>query len=97
MASPLREADLFRARFTWSGPRVPGRDALDAAERLLDHCRYATSSGEHALTVGQRLPASSGGSGERAERARTALRDSGDLSMGEELRVQNRQLLQALE
>ncbi|MEU0259433.1 ATP-binding protein [Streptomyces sp. NPDC006183] len=97
VASPLREADLFRARFTWSGPRVPGRDALDAAERLLDHCRYATSSGEHALTVGQRLPASSGGSGERAERARTALRDSGDLSMGEELRVQNRQLLQALE
>ncbi|MYV66553.1 hypothetical protein GT043_11510, partial [Streptomyces sp. SID2131] len=60
VASSLREADLFRARFTWSGPRVPGRDALDAAERLLDHCRYTASSGEHALTVGQRLPASPG-------------------------------------
>ncbi|MFB7032535.1 ATP-binding protein, partial [Streptomyces sp. NPDC056295] len=32
-----------------------------------------------------------------AEHARAALRDSGDLSMGEELRIQNRQLLQALE
>ncbi|MGW9438900.1 ATP-binding protein [Streptomyces sp. NPDC055607] len=97
VASSLREADLFRARFTWSGPRVPGRDALDAAERLLDHCCYTASSGEHALTVGQRLPASPGLPGERAERARTALHDSGDLSMGEELRTQNRQLLQALE
>lgn len=97
VASPVGEPELFRARFTWNGPRVPGRDALDAAGRLLDHRRYDASSGEHALTVGQRLPASQGRSGQRAERARAALRDSGDLSMGEELRIQNRQLLQALE
>ncbi|MFJ3814201.1 ATP-binding protein [Streptomyces sp. NPDC090056] len=95
--SPLGEPELFRTRFVWSGPRVPGRDALDAAERLLDHCRYEASAGDHALTVGQRLPASQGPPGQRAEHARAALRDSGDLSMGEELRIQNRQLLQALE
>ncbi|MFC7796307.1 ATP-binding response regulator [Streptomyces cinereoruber] len=97
VASPLREPELFRARFAWSGPRVPGREALAAAERLLDHCAYEASSEGHALTVGQRLPASQEGPGQRAERARAALRDSGDLSMAEELRTQNRQLLRALE
>lgn len=97
VASPLREPELFRARFTWSGPRVPGREALAAAERLLDHCAYEASSEGHALTAGQRLPASQEGPGQRAERARAALRDSGDLSMAEELRTQNRQLLRALE
>ncbi|MFF4169529.1 ATP-binding protein [Streptomyces sp. NPDC001744] len=91
------EPGLFLARFSWTGPREPGRGALGAAARLLDRCDHVPAPGGHTLTVGQRLPVSPELHEELVERVHAALRDSGDLSMGEELRTQNRQLLRALE
>ncbi|WP_051804688.1 hybrid sensor histidine kinase/response regulator [Streptomyces griseus] len=85
------------ASFTWGGPRRPGPETVRAAHRLLDHSRYSTSDEGHTLTVGQRLPSTNTPPEQLIERARAALLGSGDLSMGEELRSQNRQLLRALE
>ncbi|MFC9731761.1 ATP-binding protein [Streptomyces roseolus] len=88
---------FFVADFRWSGARRPGTDTLRAAERLLDLSRHLASDDGHALTVGQRLPSSRNLPERRLDQARAALLGPGDLSMSEELRTQNQQLLRALE
>ncbi|MFF9144888.1 ATP-binding response regulator [Streptomyces sp. NPDC055051] len=95
--APLPGGVHFLASFTWGGHRRPGTETVRAAHRLLDHSVHGTSDEGHTLTVGQRLPSSNTPPGQRVERARAALLGSGDLSMAEELRSQNRQLLRALE
>ncbi|MFE6710718.1 ATP-binding protein [Streptomyces sp. NPDC057695] len=91
------QAAQLLARFTWSGARRPDASTLRAAERLLDRCTYTTSEEGNTLTVGQRLPSSQDLSRERLERIREQLHGPSEFSMTEELRSQNRLLLQALE
>ncbi|MFJ7988371.1 ATP-binding protein [Streptomyces sp. NPDC096351] len=92
-----RQAPHLLARFTWSGERRPDASTLRAAERLLDQCTYTTSEEGNTLTVGQRLPSSEDLTRERLDRIREQLNGPAEFSMTEELRSQNRQLLQALE
>ncbi|MFK0237449.1 ATP-binding protein [Streptomyces vinaceus] len=87
----------FRAIYTWRGEREPGPDVLTAAERLLDVCSYDRADGHHRLTVGQRTPATGTPAQQRIEQAHRELREAGGLSVDDELRTQNRQLLAALE
>ncbi|WP_405578542.1 ATP-binding protein [Streptomyces sp. NBC_01190] len=94
----LEDADPPRVtvRFAWTGARVPSAEILQAAERLLDHCAW--SPGERpVLVLGQHLPATSLPPADLAARARNELVGLSGVSMSEELRNQNHDLLAALQ
>ncbi|MFF8413579.1 ATP-binding response regulator [Streptomyces omiyaensis] len=96
-AEERSEGACFLASFTWRGSGRPGAETVRAARRLLDRSEYRTSEEGHTLTVGQRLPSTGTSRRQLIEQAHGAVLGSGDLSMSEELRSQNRQLLRALE
>ncbi|MFD9642195.1 ATP-binding protein [Streptomyces sp. NPDC059082] len=91
------EAPHLLACFGWSGGRRPDAATVRAAERLLDHSSYTASGEGHTLTVGQRLPSSQDLTQQRLDRIRAQLHGPAEFSVTEELRSQNRQLLDALE
>ncbi|MYS23530.1 Response regulator receiver domain-containing protein [Streptomyces sp. DvalAA-14] len=91
-ADPPRVA----VRFEWTGDAVPAPEILQAAERLLDQCEW--TPGEHpVLLLGQHLPPTSEPPAELAARARDELVGLSGVSMSEELRNQNHDLLAALQ
>jgi signal transduction histidine kinase len=84
------------AEFGWTGPVRPAAGTLAAASRLLQH----TCCGEQPfprVVVGQQLPDTPQPLEQRVAAAREELRALTGVSMGEELRSQNRALLDALQ
>ncbi|MFI0240207.1 ATP-binding protein [Streptomyces sp. NPDC016845] len=84
-----------RARLTWSGPRPLTRGVAAAAERLLDEVTFAPDG--RGVTLAQRAPATGQGPDEVAAACRAALQTVDGVDLGEVLRLQNRNLLAALE
>lgn len=94
----LEESERPRliAEFGWSGAVRPAPDALQAAGRLLHTSRWDATPFPR-LVLGQPLPVTPRPLAERAADVREELRGLAGVSMGEELRSQNRDLLAALQ
>ncbi|MEU6388081.1 hybrid sensor histidine kinase/response regulator [Streptomyces sp. NPDC046939] len=82
------------ARLAWGGPRPLSRGVAAAAERLLDTVTVAADG--HGVVFAQRTSAQ-GSPDETAAACRLALRTVDGVDLGEVLRLQNRNLLAALE
>jgi signal transduction histidine kinase len=80
----------------WSGAARPAGQALDAARRLLHTCRWDEEPFPR-LILGQPVPETSEPLAERAAAVREELMGLGGVSVGEELRSQNHDLLAALQ
>jgi signal transduction histidine kinase/CheY-like chemotaxis protein len=84
------------AEFGWTGTRRPAAGAVEAARRLLHTVQWDTDPFPRVI-LGQPLPETTRPLPERAARIREELMGLGGVSMGEELRSQNRDLLAALQ
>ncbi|MFC4031096.1 hybrid sensor histidine kinase/response regulator [Streptomyces polygonati] len=96
LALVATEPPRVTVRFEWTGDATPSPDILHAAERLLDQCVW-TPGERPALLLGQHLPPTSEPPAELAARARDELVGLSGVSMSEELRNQNHDLLAALQ
>lgn len=83
------------ARLAWSGARPLSRGVAAAAERLLD--RVAVAPDGHGVVFAQQAPATGQHPDEVAAACRAALQTVDGVDLGEVLRLQNRNLLAALE
>ncbi|GGL62388.1 sensor histidine kinase [Streptomyces fumigatiscleroticus] len=90
---------LLSVVLRWRGSARPRPELLSAATRLLDVCRFRPAAGDHgnALVLAQRAPVSDRPSSELAAGIRARLNGKDGLDLIDTLRVQNRQLLDALE
>ncbi|MEU1466119.1 ATP-binding protein [Streptomyces sp. NPDC005727] len=90
---------VLSVRFRWHGPTAPRPEMLKSATRLLDACRYLPphDGGGHELTFALHAPASTLPLAELAADIVTRLNRTDGLDLIDTLRVQNSQLLAALE
>ncbi|MEE4540439.1 ATP-binding protein [Streptomyces sp. V4-01] len=82
--------------FGWSDAVRPAAWVLEAAGRLLHSCRYEEAPFPRVI-LGQLVPVTAQPLTQRAADVREELRGLGGVSMGEELRSQNHDLLAALQ
>ncbi|WP_225848862.1 ATP-binding protein [Streptomyces sp. HPF1205] len=90
------ERPRITAVFGWSGGRRPAKGAVEAARRLL-HTVHFDEEPFPRVILGQPLPGTTRPLPERAAGVREELMGLGGVSMGEELRSQNHDLLAALQ
>ncbi|GGX89669.1 ATP-binding response regulator [Streptomyces minutiscleroticus] len=85
--------------FSWEGPHRPSPDIVMAADRLLGGCRFTPGEdgGTSTLRLSQDAPQSPLSVEERAQGARIDLDEVDPVDLNEALKLQNRQLLQALQ
>ncbi|MFJ4716552.1 ATP-binding protein [Streptomyces sp. NPDC088785] len=83
------------ARLTWTAPRTLAPNIAEAAERLLDAAALAPDG--RGVLLAQRAPLTALGPDGTAAACRAALRTLDGVDLGEVLRLQNRNLLAALE
>ncbi|MGV9407900.1 ATP-binding response regulator [Streptomyces sp. NPDC003667] len=90
---------MLSVRFRWHGPARPRPEMLKSATRLLDACTYRPPQpgGGHELTFALRAPATARPLPELAADIASRLNRADGLDLIDTLRVQNSQLLAALE